>query len=62
MILTDRQRWIVSVAAEQLPAEKLPAFQSRVAGFLRHKMAVSDDDVADAAALAKRGLVQTTAA
>jgi hypothetical protein len=61
MILSDRQKWIVSTASENIPDEKLPTFRSRVAGFLRHKMAVTDDDVADAAALAKRGLVQAVA-
>ena len=61
MILSDRQRWIVETAAEQLPPEKVPAFTSRVAGYLRHKVRVSDDDVADAAAMAKQGLIQSVA-
>ena len=60
MILSDRQRWIVTTAAEQLPPEKLPAFLSRLAGYLRHRINVSDDDVADACANAKQGLMQNT--
>lgn len=60
MILSDRQRWIVETAADQLPPEKMPAFMSRVAGALRHRTNVSDDDVADACGLAKQGLMQST--
>jgi hypothetical protein len=57
--LTDRQHWIIATAAEQVPREKLHTFRSRLEGALRHKINVSDDDVADACAAARVGLVHS---
>jgi hypothetical protein len=59
--INGSKRWIVSTAAEQVPREKLHTFRSRLEGNLRHKINVSDDDVADACAAAKIGLVQAMA-
>lgn len=60
--LTDRQNWILAVAAQPLDPDKRITFQQRVAALLRHKILISDDDVADAAATVIRTLMTQPAA
>ena len=56
--LSDRQLAIIQQAAAPISMEKRGIFLQRVSAMLELRKKFNDDDVADCAALAKRGLVQ----